>query len=429
MRRVDCYGGEQSGEVVPVKPSNSDEWQTAGAWFTIGIVRSMKLRESMETSESKVAPIQLFVPTFRMNECLAEVAECLERGWTGLGFKTIEFEDAWKRYTALPNAHFVNSATSALHLAVELLRDRRGWEAGDEILTTPLTFVSTNHVILQAGLTPVFCDVDEYLCLDPASVLENITSRTRAVMFVGIGGNTGQFEDIVDICRSRGLALILDAAHMAGSRLHGRDAGQLADVACYSFQAVKNLPTADSGMVCFADDELDAAARKLSWLGISKDTYARAALGTYAWMYDVDHVGYKYHGNSIMAGLGLVGLKYLDEDNARRRQICESYEARLRGLGGIETVRTAPGCESSRHLFQVLADDRDGLMKALHSRNIFGGVHYRINTDYPMYAHASGTCPRAESASASLLSLPLHLRLTDGEVDRVVGAVEDFAGG
>ena len=106
-------------------------------------------------------PIQLFVPHFRIEECLAEIRECLEKGWTGLGYKTVAFETAWKAYTDLPYAHFLNSATAGLHLAVRLLKQRDGWREGDEIITTPLTFVSTNHAMLYENLHPVFADVDE----------------------------------------------------------------------------------------------------------------------------------------------------------------------------------------------------------------------------------------------------------------------------
>jgi dTDP-4-amino-4,6-dideoxygalactose transaminase len=142
-------------------------------------------------------PIQLFVPTFRVDECLDQVRECLEKGWTGLGFKTNEFETAWKAYTGLPHAHFLNSATSGLHLAVRLLKERHGWQDGDEVISTPLTFVSSNHAILYERLKPVFADVDEFLCLDPQSIAARITPRTRAVIFVGLGGNTGQLPAVV----------------------------------------------------------------------------------------------------------------------------------------------------------------------------------------------------------------------------------------
>lgn len=370
--------------------------------------------------------IQVFRPTFRVEECLAEIRQCLETGWTGLGFKTVEFENAWTAYTGLPHAHYLSSATAGLHMALRILGERDGWREGDEVITTPLTFVSTNHAILYERLVPVFADVDEHLCLDPAAVERMITPRTRAVMFVGLGGNTGQLPAIADLCQRRGLRLILDGAHMAGTRLEGQHVGGEGDVAVFSFQAVKNLPTADSGMICFADGGLDAEARKWSWLGINKDTYARTVMqGSYKWHYDVEHVGFKYHGNSIMASLGLVGLRYLDHDNAWRRQLCEWYTGRLTDHEQVMLVPIASGCEPSRHLFQILVDDRDQVMMALGDHGIHPGVHYRDNTQYAMYAEAQGTCPRAEEASRRTISLPLHVGLSRQQAHDIADAVLD----
>jgi dTDP-4-amino-4,6-dideoxygalactose transaminase len=371
-------------------------------------------------------PIQLFVPTFRIEEVLAEVRECLEKGWTGLGYKTVEIEDRWRAHTGLPHAHFLNSASSGLHLAVRLLKESGGWREGDEIITTPLTFVSTNHAILYEDLRPVFADVDEYLCLDPESVAARISPRTRAVMFVGFGGNPGRYAAVRALCRERGLKLILDASHMAGTWIGDEHAGDGADVSIFSFQAVKNLPTADSGMICFAEAGLDEEARKWAWMGINKDTYTRTMSGgTYKWLYDVERVGFKYHGNSIMAGMALVGLRYLEEDNAVRRRLCDRYDTGLSGARGIERVPTTPGCTSSRHLYQVLVERRDETMVRLNENGIFPGVHYRDNTLYPMYASGAGTCPRARHASEHLISLPLHLRLGEADVDRVASTLRE----
>jgi dTDP-4-amino-4,6-dideoxygalactose transaminase len=373
-----------------------------------------------------VEPIQLFLPKFRTEECLDEIRECLDKGWSGLGYKTLDIEREWVRYTGLPHAHFVNSGSGALHAAMQMLKDERGWADGDEVISTPLTFVVTNHSILYANLTPVFADVDDSLCLDPVSEPERIGPRTRAVIFVGMGGTTGQLEAVAQLCREHSLALILDAAHMAGTRLHGSSPGLLADVTCFSFQAVKNLPTGDAGMVCFADAELDARARRFTWFGIDKDTYARWNDGVYSWRYDVDMVGYKYNGNSIMAALALVGLRYLDQDNARRRQIGDMYRHRLAGLDHIQTIDIPAGCESSQHLFQIRCEARDALMGHLQQRGIFAGVHYRVNTEYEPYRDQAGTCPEAERVSRELLSLPLHLHLSDEDVHRVCDAVIEF---
>jgi len=373
--------------------------------------------------------IQLFAATFEVEECLAEIRECLEKGWTGLGFKTVQFEDTWKAYTGMPHAHYLNSATVGLELAVKVLKMENNWADGDEIISTPLTFVSSNHAILYAGMDVVFADVDEYLCLDPKSIEERITPKTRAVMFVGLGGNVGRYEEVAALCKKRGLKLILDAAHMAGTRLHGEIPGKDADAAVYSFQAVKNLPTADSGMICFKEAKYDEIVRKLTWLGINKDTYARTnEAGSYKWMYDVEYLGYKYHGNSVMAAIGLVQLKYLDRDNAYRRTLADWYEGHFKGTA-VRTIPVAPDCESSRHLFQICIQNRDELMAALNTHEIYPGVHYRDNTEYRMYAHGKGTCPNSHKASDELISLPMHMRLTRTDVDYIAECVLKYVKG
>jgi len=371
---------------------------------------------------------QLFVPHFRTDECLSEIRECLEKGWTGLGFKTLEFEQAWGRYSSLAHSHFLASNTVGLHLAWEMLKSRHAWSDGDEVITTPITFVSTNHAILQARLKPVFADVDQFLCLSPESIEERLTSRTRAVSFVGIGGNTGQLKAVADLCKKRGLALLLDAAHMSGTRLDGRHVGAEADVSVFSFQAVKNAPTADSGMICFRDVQNDERVRKLSWLGINKDTYARTgSQGSYKWLYEVEELGFKYHGNSIMAAIGLVSLKYLDRDNAYRRTLAGWYRECLSGVNAVRFVPTAPDCESSQHLIQIRVTNRDELLLALNGHDVFPGVHYRDNTEYRVYADSKGTCPLAALASAEIVSLPLHLGLSRIDVERVSELVRRYA--
>jgi dTDP-4-amino-4,6-dideoxygalactose transaminase len=371
--------------------------------------------------------INVFVPKFHTEEILTEIRECLDKGWTGLGFKTVTFEEKWKEYTGLPNAHFLCSNTVGLHLAVHILKKTERWKDGDEIITTPLTFVSTNHVILYENMKPVFADVDEYLCLDPVSVERSITSKTRAVMFVGIGGNSGRFSEIAALCKKHNLKLILDAAHMAGTKINGEHAGKEADVLIYSFQAVKNLPSADSGMICFKEKKLDTLARQISWLGISKDTYQRfnKKEGSYKWHYDVPYVGFKYHGNSIVASIALVQLKYLDEDNMRRNQIAQLYSSKLESIEKVKIVPIAPDCSSSRHLFQIRVDNRDEIMHFFYNNQVYPGVHYIDNTHYPMYKYASGTCPNAHKASDEIISLPMHLNLTNGDVEEVVRVLKE----
>lgn len=370
--------------------------------------------------------INLFIPTYHDAEILELIAECLSIGWTGAGFKTLEFEQAWKDYTGLPHAHFLNSATAGLELTLTLLKKQQGWHERTEVITTPITFISTNHAILKAGLTPVFADVDASLCLDPIAVERRITNKTKAVLFVGLGGNVGQLDTITRLCREYDLQLILDAAHMAGTRVNGQHVGHEAAVTVFSYHAVKNLPTADSGMICFADPSLDAEARKWAWLGIDKDTFKRTQKGgAYAWDYEVESVGMKAHGNSIMACMALVGLRYLDQDNARRRQIATLYDTHL--PDSVSPVRHCYPHESSRHLYQVLVEDRPAFIQGLQDRGIYPGVHYRDNSSYRMYPHQNGL-DYARYASDHVVSLPLHLRLTDDDVYRVCEAIMEVTG-
>ena len=378
--------------------------------------------------------IQVFKPKYRTEEVLEEIKECLEIGWTGMGFKTEKLEEEWKKYTNFNNAHFVAPNTVGLQIALKVLKDVNKWKKGDEVITTPLTFVSSNHSILYNDLKPVFADVDDQLCLDPKSVESLITRKTKAVMFVGIGGNIGQYKAIKKLCDKHDLKLILDAAHMAGTKVdrvfHGvaqakSHVGWDADVSIFSFQSVKNMPTADGGMICFQNKDYDVLARKLSWLGINKDTFNRTnSKGSYKWDYDVIDLGFKAHGNSVMASMGLVALKYLDEDNARRREICNFYDQWFLGEEKIIPIKHNSECESSRHLYQIKVPNRNEVMEYLNANEIYPGVHYKDNTQYEMYSYAQGTCPNAHKSSEDVISLPLHMFLTNEDIKQVVKIVK-----
>ena len=374
--------------------------------------------------------IQVLQPKFRKQEILSQIEECLDKGWTGLGYKTVELEEEWKRYTYFDNAHFLSSNTVGLHLAIRILKITNQWKDGDEIITTPLTFVSSNHAITYENLTPVFADIDDQLCLDPEDVESKITRKTKAILFVGIGGNIGQYKKIKELCDKYNLKLIFDAAHCAGTTsnriLHGAiiastQVGWDADISVFSFQAVKNLPTADSGMICFQNKDYDQLARKMSWLGIDKDTFSRSnSKGTYKWDYDVPTLGYKYHGNSIMAAMGLVGLKYLNEDNSRRREIAEIYNKELKNIKNVTIIQHNLECESSRHLYQIRVKNRDKVMEYLNTHKIYPGVHYKDNTQYELYKKGYGTCPNAHKISKELITLPIHCNLQNEDCLRVV---------
>ena len=274
----------------------------------------------------------------------------------------------------------------------------------------------------------VFADVDEYLCIDPEDVESKITDKTRAVIFVGYGGRVGQLEKIIEICKKHNLKLILDAAHMSGTKVNGVCPGTWdgVDVTVYSYQAVKNLATGDSGMICWADEKSAELTRMLAWCGINKDTYARSNKGTYAWKYDVDYVGYKYNGNAIMAAIALTQLKYLDEENARRREIVAMYNEGFKNNSKIKIVPAPYAEEWAYHLYELIVPDREELLNKLADKGINCGVHYRDNTEYSVFAYGDGQAPKAREISQHLITMPLHMWLTDDDVKLIIDSVNEI---
>ena len=371
--------------------------------------------------------IQVLKPKFHVDECLDAVKECLEKGWTGMGYKTVEFEQEWMKYTGHKNAYYLNSNTSGLHLAVKILKMMNGWKDKDEIITTPITFVSTNLAIEYENLTPVFAEVDKYLCLDPFDVEKKINDKTKAVLFVGYGGRVGQLDKIIEICKKYNLKLILDAAHMSGTRVNGVFPGTWdgVDVTVYSFQAVKNLATGDSGCICWDDDFAATLTRELAWCGINKDTYSRSNKGTYAWKYDVDYIGYKYNGNAIMAAIALTQLKYLDEENARRREIVSMYNEGFRNNPKIHIIPANFADECCYHLYELVVPDREDLLQKLSKEGINCGVHYRDNTEYKAFSYGDGQAPKSRQISHQLITMPLHMWLSNEDVQYIIEKVNE----
>lgn len=370
--------------------------------------------------------IATFAPKYDVDACLEEIRECLEKGWTGTGFKTIEFEEKWKEYTGLPNAHYLCNATAGLNMAVRILKEQNGWGDDSEIISTPITFVATNNAVLVNNLKIVFADVDDTLCLDPDDVERRITDKTKAVIFVGMGGNIGHYDKIAALCKKHELKLILDAAHMAGTKYKGETPGKEADAVVYSYHVTKPLSTADSGMLCFKEKQYDELARKLSWNGMDKTSSPAKYDRHYRWKINVLCVADAYNGNSVMAAIALAQLPHLDEENTYRRQLAVWYEEELSGCEKITLVEEPEGCESAHWLFQALVEDRDAIMEYMTEHGVSCALHYLDNTEYPMYAHLHGTCPKAEYVSEHAISLPMHLGLERKDIVYICQTLKQY---
>lgn len=366
--------------------------------------------------------IQLFRPKYEVTECLAEIHKVLESGWTGQGSRCVEFEKAWCSYTGSAHAHFVSSGTAALHIAVRLL----DLPPGSKVATTPLTFVSSNAVIRYEHCIPVFCDCGNDLSLSFASVKEAIENKgAKAVMWVHYGGNVSEdFYVLMEYVKGKNIPVIEDCAHASGARYaDGTMVGSRKDsLSCWSYHAVKNLPIMDGGMLCVPTIEMDTRARRLSWLGIDKSTYARTAGSgneLYKWSYDISELGWKYNGNDIAAAIGLVQLRYLDRDNAYRRLLYEWYCDELKDL----VVKHWKG--SSHHLLVAIVPDREKVIAALKANGIAPGVHYLLNHLFPIFSSFDhSACVKVACLSDKLVSLPSHLVLTRQDVRDICAVVK-----
>lgn len=366
--------------------------------------------------------IPVFKPSFGEKE-LEALREPFQTGWIGLGPKTKEFELQFAEYIGTRYAVALNSGTAALHLALKVLE-----VGGMEVITTPLTFISTNHAILYNQGIPVFADIEpDTLNIDQAKIRENITPKTKAIMVVHYGGHACDMDPILELAKEKNLAVVEDAAHGCGGEYRGQKLGSLGDLACFSFHAVKNLATGEGGMITTDDSRLYENLLKLRWMGITRDTWSREEKDKkYSWYYNVEEVGFKYHMNDIPAAIGIVQLKKLDVMNQRRREITERYNQGLKDLKWLETPMVKLYASPSHHNYVIKAEKRDQLNIYLQEKGISTGVHYIPNNHYEMYHHFKGETPIANAVWKKLLTLPLFPDLKNEEVDFIIQEIKEF---
>ncbi len=366
--------------------------------------------------------IPVFKPSFGEEE-LEALREPFKTGWIGLGPKTREFEEAFAKYIGTKFAVALNSGTAALHLALKVLDVE-----GMEVVTTPLTFVSTNHAILYNGGIPVFADIEpDTLNIDPSEIRKNITPKTKAILVVHYGGHACDMDPILEMAKAMNIRVIEDAAHGCGGEYKGQRLGSVGDLACFSFHAVKNMSTGEGGMITTDDPELYGRLMKLRWMGISKDTWSREEKDKkYSWYYNVEEVGFKYHMNDIPAAIGLVQLKKLDRMNQKRKEITDRYNRSLKGLKWLETPTIKPYAKPSHHNYVIKAEKRDQLNIYLQEKGISTGVHYIPNNHYEMYHAFPGQTPVSDTVWKKLLTLPLYPDLKEEEVDLIIHEIKEF---
>jgi len=356
--------------------------------------------------------IPLFKPYYDGREINA-IAKVLASRWTGMGSVVERFENEFADYIGVKYAVAVNSCTAALNLAVKCF-------GLDNVITTPLTFISTVSAITENGCKPFYADIDKNTFnIDPDEInIDNLD----AVIVVHYSGRPCDMDKINWVARKRGLIVIEDAAHACGATYNGVKAGNLGDCGCFSFHAVKNLSCGDGGMVTTNNKELYERLRKLRWCGIDKNTYERNG-----WEYEINEPGFKYHMNDITAAVGLVQLEKLDSMNAKRKRLAERYRDKFQADAAIAPPVKLPmfddsTYQSSWHLYPIQVENREGLYTYLKENGIGAGVHYKPTYKFEAYKQKVNL-PNVESVWKNLLSLPMYPEMTDEEQDRVIDAV------
>jgi dTDP-4-amino-4,6-dideoxygalactose transaminase len=376
------------------------------------------------------------LPTIEEEE-INEVVSTLRSGWLTTGPKTAQFEAEFKAYVGAPLALAVNSATAGLHLALAAL----GVGAGDEVITTPLTFCATVNTILHVGATPVLADVDADGNIDPASIAERITPRTRALMPVHLGGLPCDMDAIWRLARQHGLFVVEDAAHAVGSQYRGHPigagdpgSGLRSDVVAFSFYATKNLTTGEGGMVTSHEQHLEERMRMLCLHGISKDAWNRYSERG-SWYYDVTASGFKYNLSDIQSAIGIHQLRKQERFIATRTSYANLYNKAFEDIAELELPPNSDACRHSWHLYALrlnlaqLDITREQFIDELRKRNVCASVHFIPIPLMRFFApHAElerNRCPKALELYPRLVSLPLYPAMTPLQVAYVADVVKD----
>jgi dTDP-4-amino-4,6-dideoxygalactose transaminase len=371
-----------------------------------------------------------FSPPLIGEEEINEVVRTLRSDWLTTGPRTKQFEQDFSHFIGADAALAVSSGTHAMLVGLAAL----GIGPGDEIITTPMTFCSTVHVIEHVGARPVLVDVEpDTLNIDPQKVARAVTPRTRAVMPVHLYGHPCEMDAVLDIAARHDLYVLEDAAHALPARYKGRMVGTLGTLTAFSFYATKNLTTGEGGML-IGHPEVIEHARIWSLHGMTRDVYKRySAEGS--WYYEVILPGFKCNMTDIQAALGLQQLKKLLSFQERRREIVRRYSQALAEYEELQIPVQRAGIESAWHLYPLrlnldrLMIDRARFIEELRARNIGTSVHFipvHIQPYYrDRYGYKPGDFPVAYANYLRLITLPLNLRMTDSDVEDVLEAVAD----
>jgi perosamine synthetase len=362
------------------------------------------------------------------SEDIQAVVDVLQSGWLTTGPKVSEFESAFADVVGAKYAVAVNSGTAALHAAIFAL----GIGPGDEVIVPAMTFAATaNCVVFQEGI-PVFADVNpDTLLIDPFSVADRVSPKTRAIIAVDYAGQPCDYDALMKIAGKYNFALVADACHSLGARYKERPVGSLARLNAFSFHPVKHITTGEGGMITTDDPSLAEKMRLFRSHGITTDHRQREEQGS--WFYEMVDLGYNYRITDFQCALGMSQLKKLPQWIERRREIARRYDEAFQNIPRVKPLTVQNEVLHAYHLYVVRLDldgtnlDRSVAFSKLREAGVGVNVHYIPVHLHPFYRDRFythlGLCPVAERAYERIISLPMYPALSYEEQDYVIETI------
>lgn len=363
-----------------------------------------------------------------------EVVKVLRSDWLTQGPKIKEFEAALCEYTGAKYAVVVSNGGAALHLCMLAL----GIKSGDEVITTPNTFLASAGCVLYAGGTVKFADIDlETACIDPEKIKEQITSKTRGIIPVHFAGQSCDMQSIYNLTRQHNLFIVEDAAHAIGSEYKGKKIGacEFSDMTIFSFHPVKTITTAEGGAITTNDKELYEKLLLFRSYGITRDSQKMSHCDG-AWYYQMIELGYNYRMTDMQAALGLSQFNRIDKFIKRRREIVEIYKKLFAGDERFSFLQEREYSKSAWHLWPILINfekikiNKKDLFEKLKQAGLYLQIHYIPVHTQPYFQKLGfkvGDYPKAEKYYEQTFSLPLHPGLSDRDIKKIVGVIKRLA--
>lgn len=364
------------------------------------------------------------------DEDVAAVAAVLRGDWLTTGPTVTAFETALRDYTGASTATAVTSGTAALHVAYFAA----GIGPGDEVVTTPLTFVATASCATLLGASVVFADVEEDTgCLDPRAAAAVTTARTKVLAPVDYAGHPADLDALRTVADGVGALIVEDAAHSLGSLYRGRPVGTLAELTTLSFFPTKNLTTAEGGAVLSTDPALGARAARFRSIGLVRDKAEQRYPDEGPWHQEVHELGLNYRLPDVLCALGLSQLARLERFKQCRSRLVHRYDEGLADLPGVRLPGRRADVDPTWHLYplRVLGGRRREVFDRLRADGVGVQVNYIPVYWHPFFedlGYARGSCPVAEQYYREQISLPLFVDLSDSDQDRVIDAVRRIVG-